>query len=191
MREMNYFEDLFFEKGVITVLGTDKDSDFVRCLFRYLSRYGSVEITESVETQKPADYLLAVPDKHTKGRFVMHSREEIQQLQKSDYVIGLLSVENLEKSIGEAVLGAEDFATYVGKQMCDRMCPHLLANVIELYEKYDWLYIDGVSDEGKRYHARELARRHCRGTGVRIINTDNRYVEVLINAKKKEWKKSC
>ena len=185
MKEMNYFENLIFEKGIITVLGTDIDSDFVINLSRFLSYSGSVEVSECFRKEQSTDYLVVVPDKNADRWFVMHSEEETERFRASDYVLGIISVDILEKSIEEAVLGAKDFAVYTDKNLSDRIHPSILADVIELHEKYDYLYINKVANEGQRYHARELARRHRRGTGVRMINTDNNYVEVLIRPNRK------
>lgn len=180
---MNYFDYLSFDKGVIVVLGTTRESDFIKSLLEFLTLSGNVEVTEELGTERMTDYLVVVPDKYVDKRFVMHSRTEVEQFQKADYIIGIVQVDILEMKIADAVISAEDFATYNDVNMQDLICPPVLSKVIKEHEKYDYLYIDGVSDEGKRYHARELARFHKSGTCVRMINTDTAYVESLIRPK--------
>ncbi len=58
--------------------------------------------------------------------------------------------------IADAVIGAEDFSVYNDVNKQDLICPPILSKVIKEHEKYDYLYIDGVSNEGKRYHAEVL-----------------------------------
>ena len=180
---MNYFDYLSFDKGVIVVLGTTGESDFVKSLLEFLSLSGSVAVTGELGTEKVTDYLVIVPDKCVDKRFVMHSKTEVEQFRRSDYIIGIVQADILEMKITDAIIGAEDFATYNDVNMQDLICPPVLSKVIKEHEKYDYLYIDGVSDEGKRYHARELARFHKSGTCVRMINTDTSYVESLIRPK--------
>lgn len=180
---MNYFDYLSFEKGVIVVLGATEESDFVKSFLEFLSLSGSVAVTGELQTEKVTDYLVIVPDKCADKCFVMHSKTEVEQFRHSDYIIGIVQADILEMKIADAVIGAEDFAKYNDVNMQDLICPPVLSKVIKEHEKYDYLYIDGVSNEGKRYHARELARFHKNGTCVRMINTDTSYVESLITPK--------
>lgn len=181
---MNYFDYLAFEKGVIVVLGATEESDFVKALSDFLSLSGSVAVTGAWENERKTDYLVVVPDKCADKRFVMHSRTEVEQFQKADSIIGIVQADILEMKIADAVIGAEDFAKYSDVNLQDLICPPVLSKVIKEHEKYDYLYIDGVSNEGKRYHARELARFCKKGICVRMINTDTSYVESLIASKK-------
>ena len=42
---MNYFENITFQKGVITVLGIKAESEFVTALKNYLKNSGTVAVT--------------------------------------------------------------------------------------------------------------------------------------------------
>lgn len=176
---MNYFDCLTFEKGVITVLGVDADSDFVKSLSGYLKSAGSVVVTTE-DIASDNDYIIYVPDKFSGGCFVMHTDLQVEQFCKSRCIIGVVSVNVLEKKIGDVVVGAEKFAEYNDLTTEELIFPLALAKVIQGHEKYDFLYIDDVDNESKRYLARELAKRHKNGTCVRMINTDHPYVERLV-----------
>lgn len=176
---MNYFDYLTFEKGLITVLGADISSDFVKTLAEYLKNSGSVVVTDGA-TAADADYVISVPESNSDKRFVMHSEEQLEKYRASCYTIGIVSVNVLEKKIRDVVVGAEKFAEYNGLTTEELVYPLALAKVIEGVEKYDILYIDDVDGEGKRYLARELAKRHKNTKHVRMINTDNNYVERLV-----------
>ncbi|MBR7132250.1 MAG: hypothetical protein IKD04_01815 [Clostridia bacterium] len=178
---MNYFNGLDFKRDTITVLGAEKNSDFVTALLRYLETKGSVTLTDDkAVTDKTTDYLVIAPDEDAGKRFRVHSEAEISSYKEKGAVIGVISVEALLKDIENSVIGAEDFCAINDMSPKDLVYPLALARVITNREKYDMLYIDDVSSAGKRYTAREINRRITYGAGVRIINTDTDYVEALL-----------
>ena len=181
---MNYFDFLSFEKGEITVLGVDAKSDFVKSLADFLKTSGSVVVlTDNAEAD--ADYIIRVPDKANDAKFVMHTQEEVDEFRKSRYIIGMVDINILEKKICDKVIGADAFSDFTDLDKEELLYPLAVAKVIEGHEKYDFLYINEVNNEGKRYLARELAKRH-KNTCVRMINTDNPYVERLVDLQPKD-----
>lgn len=175
---MNYFDGIKFEKGVITVLGVSDTSDFVKALCDYIRPSGSVAVTKE-EIPSDADYVIWTPDNISDGRFVMHTKRQIERFCKSKCIIGVVSVNVMEKKIADAVVGAESFAEYTDLTAEELLFPFALAKVTEMYEKYNFLYINDVNSESKRYLARDLAKRHKNGACIRMINTDYPYVERL------------
>lgn len=180
---MNYFDCLTFEKGTITVLGVDANSDFVNALADYLKSQGSVVVLGDT-AQANADYVICVPDEANDAKFVMHTQEQVEEFRKSRYIIGIVDVNILEKKICDKVIGADRFSEFTDLAEDELLFPLAVAKVIEGHENYDFLYINGVNNEGKRYLARELAKRHKK-TCVRMINTDNPYVERLVELQPK------
>lgn len=178
MRVMNYFDNMTFEKGEITVVGVNKDADIVKSLEKFLSASGSVAVCEN-EYDGNADYVLRVPDTDADKRFILHDESARERNRKSGCLIGVLSITVLEKRIGDVVVGAEEFAQHTDLTVDELVYPRAIARVCEELEQFDILYIDDVSNEGRRYLARETAKRHKK-TRIRMINTDEPYVERLV-----------
>ena len=95
-------------------------------------------------------------------------------------IYGLVSVEALLKEVDCSVIGTDDFCDITDMAIGDLVYPLALAMVINAREKFDWLYIDDISNPDRRFTAREINRRIKCGAGVRIINTDTNYVEQLL-----------
>lgn len=183
---MDYFFDINFKKGVITVLGKEKDSDFVLALEKHLQVIGSVAVTDDINQVQDTDYLIVAPDKNVNNKFIMHTENEISNFKEKGMLIGAVSVEAVLKDISNSVNLADDFSKITNMSKSDLVYPLALAKVITEREKYDWLYIDDISDSYKRFTAREINRRIKYGAGVRIINTDSNYVEQLLKPSKEE-----
>lgn len=178
---MDYFYNIEFKKGVITVLGAEKDSTFVSALVKELESRGSVCLTDNKsEIKAKADYSVLAPDKNVNKRFIVHNENDIEYYKEKGTVVGLISIEAVLKDISDSVVGAEDFCLLTNMAAGDLVYPLALAKVIENREKYDILYIDDISDINRRFTAREINRRIKYGAGVRIINTDTNYVEELL-----------
>ena len=177
---MDYFYDIEFQKGVITVLGADEKTDFVSSLKKHLENIGTVSLTDDKSAKnKETDFLIIAPDKNVNKRFKIHSEADIEEFKAKGMIIGVVSVEALLKDVKDAVIGAEVFCEINNMEDKDLVYPLSLARVISNREKYDMLYIDDVSNMGRRYTAREINRRIKYGAGVRMVNTDSDYVEVL------------
>lgn len=181
---MNYFDNINFEKGVITVLGVAADSPFVTALSEHLNKNGTVMVTDKRETKARADYIIIAPDTPNKNQYIFHSEEDMKFYSSKGLVIGYLSVNLIEKEIKSVVVGAEDFCSYSNLYTDELMFPRALARAISEREKYDLIYIDDVCGEGKRYFARDINRYITYGAGVRMINTDSCFVEELQKAQK-------
>ncbi len=177
---MNYFENVTFKKGVITVLGTNAESDFVKALETYLKNSGTVEVTTDKDCTVNADYVILAPDAPKGKEFIFHTQEEISLYKSKGFVIGYISVDLIEKEIAQVVDRAEAFARVSKLYVTELMFPRALARGISENEKYDLLYIDDVYGEGKRYFARDITRYITYGAGVRMLNTDSDYVEELV-----------
>ncbi len=178
---MNYFENITFPKGVITVLGTKADSVFVTALADELKKSGTVQVTTDKGcTADAADYVILAPDCPKGKEFIFHRAEDIENYLAKGFVIGYLSVDLIEKEISTVVDGAEDFAALSKLYVTELMFPRALARAITENEKYNLLYIDDVYGEGKRYFARDITRYVTYGAGVRMLNTDSNYVEELV-----------
>ena len=177
---MKYFENITFEKGIITVLGTKADSVFVSALADYLKNSGTVEVTTDKDCKSYADYVILAPDAPKGKEFIFHSEEEIGIYKSKGFVIGYISVDLIEKEIAQVVDRAEAFAEVSKLYVTELMFPRALARAISENEKYDLLYIDDVYGEGKRYFARDITRYITYGAGVRMLNTDSDYVEELV-----------
>lgn len=180
---MNYFDNLVFQKGVITVLGAAVDSPFVLALCEYLKQSGSVELTNDRVFKGAADYTVLAPDNPQKNKYIFHSEEDMSFYSSKGKVIGYLSVNLIEKEIKSVVVGAEDFCSFSNLYTDELMYPRALGRAISEREKYDLIYIDDVCGEGKRYFARDINRYITYGAGVRMINTDSCFVEELQKAK--------
>lgn len=177
---MNYFYDIEFQKGVITVLGVEKNSCFVSALVKCLENKGTVTLTDDKEAKNQAtDFLVIAPDNNINKRFKIHSETEIAEYKSRGMVLGVVSVEAALKEVKDTVIGAEVFCEINNMADGDLVYPLSLARVITNREKYDMLYIDDVSNVDRRYTAREINRRIKYGAGVRMINTDTQFVEVL------------
>jgi len=163
---MNYFDFLNFTDDCITVLGVDENSDFVNAL---------KEFTENKIT-------INTPDVKFDKLFYVHSEEEIEDYKSKGLLIGVVDVNVLEKKICEVVENTDYFCSVNNLFDDELIYPLAFARVIENREKYDILYINGVNSEGKRYLARELAKRLRNGMGIRLINTDSDYVETLVKS---------
>ena len=177
---MDYFYELDFPKGVITVLGADKTSDFVLSLAEHLKTKGTVLVTDKkAEISEKTDYTVLAPDEKCGKKFIVHSEADIAAYREKGKVIGVVSIEALLKDVKDSVIGAEYFCVLSDITENDLVYPLAIAKVITNREKYDMLYIDDISNEGRRYTAREISRRITYGAGVRIINTDTCFTEVL------------
>ena len=178
---MNYFENITFQKGVITVLGIKIESEFVTALKNYLEKSGTVTLTTDKNcTSDMADYVVLAPDAPKDKEFIFHSKEDIELYSSKGFIIGYISVDLIEKEIAQVVNGAEAFAEVSKLYVTELMFPRALARGISENEKYDLLYIDDVYGEGKRYFARDITRYITYGAGVRMLNTDSDYVEELV-----------
>lgn len=178
---MKYFENITFQKGVITVLGIAAESVFVSALADYLKKSGTVAVTNDKNCKADsADYVILAPDKPKGKEFIFHSSEEIVLYKSKGFVIGYISVDLIEKEISAVVDGAEAFADLSKLYVTELMFPRALARAISENEKYNLLYIDDVYGEGKRYFARDITRYITYGAGVRMLNTDSDYVEELV-----------
>jgi len=183
---MDYFYNIEFKKGVITVLGAEIDSAFVSALSEHLESKGTVCVTDKGEEDLKTDYLIIAPDKDVNKKFIVHNENDIALYKQRGAVIGFLSIEVLLKDIADSVVGAKDFCAITDIASSDLVYPLALAKVIENREKYDMLYIDDISNMDRRFTAREINRRIKYGAGVRIINTDTNYVEELLTRKGEE-----
>lgn len=163
---MNYFDFLSFEQSCITVLGVDENSDFVNSLKAFTDN----KIT------------INTPDVNFDKLFYVHSEEEIEEYKSKGLLIGIVDVNALEKKICDVVANYDYFCSVNNLFAEELIFPLAIARVIENREKYDILYINGVNSEGKRYLARELAKRLRNGMGIRLINTDSNYVETLVKS---------
>lgn len=177
---MNYFYDIEFKKQTITVLGADVGSDFVSALKENLEAKGTVAVFDDKNATSDADYLIIAPDKNVDKKFIVHTENDISSFKEKGIIIGVVSVEALLKDIAESVIGVEDFCDITNMAEGDLVYPLALAKVITAREKFDWLFIDDVSNPDRRFTAREINRRIKYGAGVRIINTDSNYVEQLL-----------
>ena len=177
---MNYFENITFQKGVITVLGIKAESEFVTALKNYLKNSGTVAVTTDKDCKSDADYVILAPDAPKGKEFIFHNKEDIGLYKSKGFVIGYISVDLIEKEISTVVDGAEAFADVSKLYVTELMFPRALARGISENEKYDLLYIDDVYGEGKRYFARDITRYITYGAGVRMLNTDSDYVEELV-----------
>ncbi len=177
---MDYFYNIEFKKGIITVLGAEIDSGFVSALVKHLESKGTVCVTDKKEENQKTDYLIIAPDKNVNKRFIVHNESDIAFYKEKGRIIGLISIEAVLKDIADSVVGVEDFCAITNMAAGDLVYPLALAKVIENREKYDMLYIDDISNMDRRYTAREINRRIKYGAGVRIINTDTNYVEELL-----------
>lgn len=177
---MDYFYNIEFKKGIITVLGAEIDSVFVSALVNYLEKKGTVCVTDKKEEHPKTDYLVIAPDKNVNKRFIVHNENDIAFYKEKGNVIGLVSIEAVLKDVCDSVVGAEDFCAITNMSSSDLVYPVALAKVIENREKYDMLFIDDISNMDRRFTAREINRRIKYGAGVRIINTDTNYVEELL-----------
>lgn len=178
---MNYFENITFQKGVITVLGIKAESEFVTALKNYLKKSGTVMVTTDKSCiGDMADFVILAPDTPKGKEFIFHNKEDIGLYKSKGFVIGYISVDLIEKEISTVVDGAEAFAEISKLYVTELMFPRALARGISENEKYDLLYIDDVYGEGKRYFARDITRYITYGAGVRMLNTDSDYVEELV-----------
>ncbi len=157
---MNYFDFLELENKNVTVLGTDENSDFVKSLKSVVSK---VTAPDAADT-----------------KFKVHSEAEIEEYKKNGLVIGIVDINIMEKKISDSVIGVEEFCKINNLFADELIFPLALARVIENREKCDILYINNVDCEGKRYLARELAKRLRNGMAIKLINTDSSYVETLV-----------
>ena len=157
---MNYFDFLELENKNVIVLGVDENSDFVKEL---------KSVAKNVATPDTFD-----------GRFKVHTEQEVEEFHKNGLIIGIIDVNIMEKRICDKVIGIEDFCKINNLFDDELIFPLALARVIESREKYDILYINGIDNEGKRYIAREIAKRLRNGMKIKIINTDTGYVETLV-----------
>ena len=177
---MDYFYDIEFKKGVITVLGAEKESSFVSALKERLEVTGSAYVTDDKDATVNTDYLIIAPDKNVNKRFIVHTENDISDYKEKGMLIGVVSVEALLKEVDCSVIGTDDFCDITDMAKGDLVYPLALAKVINAREKFDWLYIDDISNPDRRFTAREINRRIKCGAGVRIINTDTNYVEQLL-----------
>ena len=176
---MDYFFDIEFKKGIITVLGADKNSEFVSALEEYLKKSGTVSLSDDKSASLSTDYLIIAPDKVADKKFIVHTTDDVCMFKAKGSVIGVVSVEALLKNIEDSVIGSEDFCAITNMAKEDLVYPLALAKVIENREKYDLFYIDDITNPDRRFTAREISRRIKYGAGVRIVNRDSNYVEQL------------
>jgi len=177
---MDYFYDIEFKKGVITVLGAEKESSFVSALKEKLEGMGSTCVTDDKDAIVNTDYLIIAPDKNVNKKFIVHTENDIATFKKKGIIIGVVSIEALLKDISCSVVGTDDFCDITDMEKGDLVYPLALAKVIKERERFDWLYIDDISNSDRRFTARETNRHIKYGAGVRIINTDTNYVEQLL-----------
>lgn len=183
---MDYFYNIEFKNGIIAVFGSEIDGKFVNALKAHLEVLGTVAVTDDKCANLDADYLIIAPDKNIDKKFIVHTEEDISAFKDKGMIIGVVSVEALLKEVEESVVGADDFCTITNMSNGDLVYPLALAKVITAREKYDWLYIDDISDSNRRFTAREINRHIKYGAGVRIINTDSNYVEQLLAPSQEE-----
>ncbi len=161
---MNYFDRLEIKHNHITVLGAGEQSDFVQALKAFAGKTRTV----------------SAPDQSNDFRFRVHTEEQIAAYKASGFLIGVVQVDVLEKKICDAVDGANDFCAINNLFEDELIFPKALATVIQQREQYDLLYIDGADSEGKRYLARELAKRFKNDMGIRMIEPANDFTETLV-----------
>jgi len=157
---MNYFDFLNIKNKSITVFGADENSDFVKALKGVVS---SVTIPDTFD-----------------GKLHLHTEAKIEEYKKNGLIIGIVDVNIMEKKISDSIIGIEEFCQINNLFADELIFPLALARVIENREKYDILYINNVDGEGKRYIAREIAKRLRNGMLIKLINTDSNYVETLV-----------
>lgn len=159
---MDYFKNLTFEKGSITVFGASSDSKFVSELRKYLNNANEV----------------ITPDND--GIFTMHSSEKIAEVKSSGYLVGVVSINVMEKKICEAVAGSEIFCKINDTEDDELVYCGSLARAVDENEKYDIMFIDDVDSDAKRYLAREVAKCIKSDMSVRMIDTDSNFTEILV-----------
>ena len=177
---MDYFYDIEFKKGVVTVFGVEKDSEFILSLKNHLETLGTVAVSGDINATLDTDYLIIAPDENKNKKFIVHTEEVIARSKERGITFGVVSVEAQLKDIEDSVIGADDFCAIANMAKGDLVYPLAIAKVIKEREKYDMLYIDDISKPYRRFTAREISRRITYGAGVRIINTDSDYVEQLL-----------
>lgn len=174
---MDCFYGVEFQKGIITVLGAEKNSDFTQRLADYLKKSGSVSFED--EKNSDTDYIINAPDTMNGKGFIVHSEEEICALEKSSHIIGVVNIDIMEKKIADVVEGYEHICQ-IANIDCDELTyTSPVAKAILERERYSLLFIDGVNSGSKRFIARELGKILKNGIGIRLINTDSGDIEIL------------
>lgn len=161
---MNLFDELIFKNKNITVCGANENSEFVLNLKKHFEK---------------SDNIVFAPDTMENKFFAVHSKEEISHYKGKGFVIGIVNIEVFEKPICDVVKNYNDLCDIVNVESCELVYPFAVAKTIIEREKYDLLYIDGVNTVSKRFLAREFAKLIRNGMGIRIINTDSNYTEIL------------
>ena len=177
---MDYFNGLAFNKGVITVLGADKNSVIVSALVKHLEKSGTVAVSQNPDNlNKNTDFVILAPDDTDGKFFITHSKEEINEFEKSDSIIGVVDISVMEKRIADVVKGYEHLCEIADISCNETAYPYVIAKAVAEREKYTLLFIDNIDSADKRFLARELAKHLRYGVGIRLINTDNGDIEIL------------
>ena len=163
---MNYFDHLEINQRLITVLGVNEQSDFALALKDFVGKPKTV----------------FVPDDLTDYHFKVHTPEQIEEFKAAGFLIGVVSIDVLEKKICDIVDGANDFCIINNLFEQELIYSSALARVIQEREQYDLLYIDGVDSEAKRFLARELAKCIKNGMGIRMIEPNDDFTEILVRS---------